>query len=195
MAAEDRLSVLQCGWKGDSDGLLSDKWQECGKTKKKVIGIKKLRLYLETTAFNYYFDENRAGYESTVKLFEAISAGEYEGYSSVHVMEELKRAQEPKRSNMLALVEKHRIRILTNDARIVTLAELYIANGIIPATHRLDSLHIASASVYALDCVVSYNFQHINRAKTKILTAHMNREAGYNSVVICTSEEVFDDGL
>ena len=75
------------------------------------------------------------------------------------------------------------------------LSELYIENKVIPATYRLDSSHIAMASVYNLDCVVSYNFTHINRAKTKILTARINHEAGYNSVVICTSKEVLDDGL
>ena len=160
-----------------------------------MIKIKKLRLYLETTTFNYYFDADRNGHEDTISLFEAIGAGEYEGYASIHVTSELKRTQEPKRSRMLALVEQYGIRLLRNDARVTTLARLYIANGIMTAIHRLDSLHIATASVHNLDCVVSYNFEHINRAKTKILTAHVNRGAGYNSVVICTSKEVFDDGL
>ena len=159
-----------------------------------MIEINKLRLYLETSAFNYYFDD-REGHEDTVRLFEAIGAGEYEGYASIHVMDELKRAQEPKRSNMLALIEKYGIRVLRNNTRIDALAELYIENGILSATHLLDSTHIAVASVHNLDCVVSYNFEHINRAKTKILTAHVNRGAGYNSVVICTSKEVLGDGL
>ena len=116
-------------------------------------------------------------------------------YASVHVMNELKRTEEPKRSNMLALVEKYGIRILGDDARIDTLAELYIENGVIPAAYRLDSSHIAAASVYDLDCIVSYNFAHINRAKTKILTPQVNRELEYNAVLICTSKEVLDDGL
>jgi len=150
---------------------------------------------METTAFNYYFDEDRDGHEDTVKLFEAIGAGKYEGYASVHVMSELKKTQEPKRSNMLALVDKYDIKVLRDDMRIVTLSELYIENGIIPVSYRLDSSHIAAASVYNLDCIVSYNFEHINRAKSKILTAQVNREAGYNAVLICTSKEVLDDGL
>ena len=160
-----------------------------------MIGINKLRLYLETTAFNYYFDKERDGHEDTVKLFEAIGAGEYEGYASVHVMYELKRTEEPKRSNMLALIEKYGISILSDDVRSDALAELYIENGIVSVNHRLDSTHIAVASVHNLDCVVSYNFQHINRAKTKILTAHVNRGAGYNSIVICTAKEVLDDDV
>jgi predicted nucleic acid-binding protein len=155
-----------------------------------MIGIEKLRLYLETTVFNYYFDVERSGHEDTVRLFEAIGAGEYEGYTSMYVTGELKRAQEPKRSNMLALVEKYGIKALDDDTRTIRLAELYIENKIIPAAHRLDSIHIAVASVHNLDCIVSYNFAHINRAKTKILTARINHEAGYNGVVICTSKEV-----
>lgn len=40
--------------------------------------IGKLKLYLETTVFNYYFDEDRAGHEDVLKLFEAIRAEKYE---------------------------------------------------------------------------------------------------------------------
>ena len=163
------------------------------KNNKEMVRIKKIRLYLETTVFNYYFDEDREGHQDTVRLFEAIGAGEYEGYASIYVMDELKRTQEPKRSKMLALVEKYGIISLNNNTQTITLAELYVESGIIPATYRYDSSHIAIASVYDLDCVVSYNFTHINRSKTKILTAHANREAGYNAVVICTSKEVLDD--
>ena len=66
-------------------------------------------------------------------------------------------------------------------------------NGIIPASYRFDSMHIAVASVYEVDCIVSYNFKHINRAKTKILTAAVNHEEGYNGVVIYAAKEVLDD--
>jgi predicted nucleic acid-binding protein len=162
---------------------------------KGMIGIRKLRLYLETTVFNYYFDVDRDGHEDTVRLFEAIGAGEYEGYASEYVMGELKRTKEPKRDKMLALVEKYGIKILSDDARAFGLTELYIKNGIIPKTHRLDSTHIAMASVYGLDCIVSYNFKHINRSKTKILSVRINREAGFGGIVICTSKEVLDDEI
>ena len=52
---------------------------------------------------------------------------------------------------------------------------------------------IAIASVHGLDCVLSYNFQHINKLKTKILTERVNRAEGYKGIVICTSREVLDD--
>ena len=50
-----------------------------------MIDIKKLRLYLETTVFNYYFDINREGDYDTIKLFEAIGTGLHEGYTSEYL--------------------------------------------------------------------------------------------------------------
>ncbi|MDR1741754.1 MAG: hypothetical protein LBR38_07950 [Synergistaceae bacterium] len=44
------------------------------------------------------------------------------------------------------------------------------------------------------DIIVSYNFQHINRQKTKKLTSEVNRREGYGGVVICTAEEVLNYG-
>ena len=67
--------------------------------------IEKLRLYLETTVFNYYFDEDRPGHEDVLMLFEAIQSGRFEVYTSDLVVRELEKAQEPKRSQMLSLIE------------------------------------------------------------------------------------------
>ena len=73
--------------------------------------IGKLRLYLETTVFNYYFDTDRDGHEDVVRLFEAIGAGRYEGYASWYVTDELREAPEPKRSAMLSLIEQYGIAV------------------------------------------------------------------------------------
>ena len=73
------------------------------------------------------------------------------------------------------------------------LADLYVTNGVIPPSHLADSGHIAMASAYELDCIVSYNFAHINRAKTRNLTAITNRQEGYDAVRICTAKEVLSD--
>ena len=46
----------------------------------------KLKLYLETTVFNYYFDDDREGHENVLELFEAIKAGKFEAYTSELVL-------------------------------------------------------------------------------------------------------------
>ena len=155
-----------------------------------MVAIEPLRVYLETTVFNYYFDVGRDGREDVVRLFEAIRAGQIEGYASTFVMDELKRAPEPKRSNMIALTDKYGVIILEPTPSAVRLSNLYISNHVISSSHLYDSTHIAMASAYELDCVVSYNFAHINRDKTRNLTAIINRQEGYDGVRICTAKEV-----
>ena len=102
-------------------------------------------------------------------------------------------ASEPKRSNMLNLVERYGVIILAKSSEAEYLSELYIRAGIIPFSHPVDSLHIAIASVYKLDCIVSYNFAHINRDRTRIRTTNINNDAGYGGIIICTAKEVFSD--
>ena len=155
-----------------------------------MIIIEKLRLYLETTVFNYYFDEDRSGHEDVLRLFEAIRSGRFEVYTSDLVVRELEKAQEPKRSKMLSLIEDHKPKILENSSKVKHLGQLYIEKGVIPASHLFDSLHVAIASVYELDCIVSYNFHHINRNKTRFMTASINKEEGYSGIMIVTAEEV-----
>ena len=153
----------------------------------------KLHLYLETTVFNYYFDNDREGHGDVARLLESIGSGQFAGYASEYVLDELRAASEPKRSNMLALIERYGIITLANSPTAEYLANLYIQAGVIPASHPVDSLHIATASVYRLDCVVSYNFAHINRNKTRIKTTNINNDAGYGGVIICTAKEVLSD--
>ena len=55
--------------------------------------MRKQRIYLETTLFNHYFDEDRGlAHRSTVTLFKEIAAGKYEAFTSDYVTDELERA-------------------------------------------------------------------------------------------------------
>lgn len=149
-----------------------------------------MKLYLETTVFNYYFDRDREGHEDVVTLLEAVGSGKYEGYTSEYVVQELEKAPEPKRSRMIALIDRHGITILPIVLEVTRLAKLYIEEKVIPAAYRFDSAHVATASVYELDCIVSYNFQHINRDRTRRRTAEIKQREGYQEIAICTAGEV-----
>jgi hypothetical protein len=59
-----------------------------------------LKLYLETTVFNYYIDTERDGHGDVIRLFEYIRAEKHKAYTSEYVEIELQKAQEPKRSAM-----------------------------------------------------------------------------------------------
>ena len=153
----------------------------------------KLRMYFETTMFNYYLDAERDGHADTVRLFEAIRAGKHEAYTSGYAIEELLHASEPKRGQMMALIDVYGITTLDITEDSNALASLYVLEGVVPMRFRLDGAHIAIASIHGLDCILSYNFQHINRVKTKLLAERINHRSGYLSPVICTAKEVLED--
>jgi hypothetical protein len=128
-----------------------------------------------------------------MRLFEEIRTGNFEAYTSGYVIRELEATKAPKRENMLSLVKDYGVYALKITKESDQLADLYVAEGIIPARFRNDAAHIAISSISGLDCVLSYNFKHINRFKTKLLTAKINHARGYNNVMICTAKEVLDD--
>ena len=152
------------------------------------------KIYLETTLFNYYFDEDRGfAHAGTIKLFTDISAGKYEAYTSRFVIDELNNAPEAKREKMLNLISKYDILILETSEEAVRIVNLYIYEKIIPQKYRTDGLHIAIATVNDLDMIISMNFEHIVKRKTKIGTASINALNGYRIVEIYSPMEVIEN--
>jgi hypothetical protein len=80
-----------------------------------------------------------------------------------------------------------------NNDEVIRMANVYIQNEIIPEKKYLDACHIAIASVHHLDYIISLNFKHINKLKTKRLVDAINVLQGYNSIGIYSPMEVIDD--
>ena len=157
--------------------------------------MKKLKIYLETTIFNFYFatdsDEKR---DAALILFDEIKQQKYEVYTSISVIRELEQDLEPKKSKMLNLIEEYNIMVVddsTND-NVKNLALKYVEEKIIPEKYATDAIHIAVASVYDLDMIISYNFNHIVKEKTRNFTALINATLGYKTIKINSPLEVVE---
>ena len=153
--------------------------------------MSKQKIFIETTLFNRYYDTDRDGHRETVMLFEAIGKGVHEGYTSTDVINELEDAEEDKRIKMLTLIEKYGIYVLKANYEVDNLANVYIEHKVIPLKYFLDAAHIANATVNNLDSIMSFNFKHINKKKTKIMTKEINLSMGYKEIKICTPKDVF----
>ena len=151
------------------------------------------KIYLETTIFNHYFDSDREAHAATVKLFGEIRAGLFEAYTSLYVVDELNKAREPKKTKMLGLIGECGIQVLNFSDEARKLAGIYANEGIIPAKYQYDGLHIAYATVYDMDYILSLNFKHINRLKTKIMTNLINIREGYKQIIVVSPMEVIGD--
>ena len=102
--------------------------------------MRKQKIYLETTMFNYYFDEDRGiAHGSTVRLFNDIMDGRYEAYTSLYVVNELSNTKGEKREKMLGLIAKYDILVLEPTNEAVMIANRYVKDEIIPQKYRTDA--------------------------------------------------------
>lgn len=150
---------------------------------------KKLKFYLDTTIPNYIFaEELPEKMRLTKNLFRKIREGKYEAYISDVVVEELKQAEEPKRSKLLAQVENMERLPLTPEAR--DLAEEYVRHRVISKNYLGDARHVAIATVYNIDALVSWNYGHlVNINKIRRINI-VNEIMGYRHIEIISPEEV-----
>jgi len=153
--------------------------------------MKKLKYYIETSVFNFVFaDDEPSRRNLTNHLFQKVQRDNVEIYVSEVVIAEINNAPEDVRNKLLSLIEKYRPYVIPVDEEAKFLANKYIAEGIIPEKFIADALHIAVTSVNDLDVIISWNFKHIVKLKTKIEANGVNKLLGYREIEICTPEEV-----
>ena len=153
--------------------------------------MKKLRLYLETSVINFAIDNRNPRERAvTLQLFDEIKKGEHEAFVSEAVIAEIDKAPEEIAVKLRDVIKQLNPEELAITQETQTLADKYIEERIIPAKYKGDALHIAAASVNDLDIIISWNFEHIVKHKTRVEVAGINILMGYKSIDICTPQEV-----
>lgn len=151
--------------------------------------MKLLKVYFETQVFNFAFaDDFPVEKDITLKLFNKIK--DYEAYISEIVIREISRAPEFKKKQLFNLINKYEFKELEFDRESEELAKWYIKEGVIPEKYEEDAFHIAIASVNNLDVLISWNFSHIVKLKTKMRVVGINRMLGYKEIEIVSPWEV-----
>lgn len=85
------------------------------------------------------------------------------------------------------------IRELVIDSEMETLAAKLVAEGGVPAHAEVDALHVAIATVQAVDLFLTWNCRHINNAETKPIIRSICAVAGYTCPEICTPQELLSE--
>jgi len=151
------------------------------------------KIYLETSVLNFIFADDAPDKKAdTLRLFEEIGEGKFRPFTSIYVTEEIDNASENKKRGMYGLIIDHDVDILQKTDEIKRLADLYVEEGIIPKKYAADALHIAAATVNDLDIIVSWNFRHIVKRKTVIMTESVNLRNGYKKMEIYSPSQVIE---
>jgi len=144
---------------------------------------RKVKLYLDTSIPNAYFDANSPYRQEITKQFWS-KLGDYQVFVSELTIREINATQnEELRGKLLELI-KDCERLSARGEEVRRLAEEYVLRGIIPVNYITDAIHIAVAVINALDVLVSWNYQHIVKLKTKRGVNAINVLLGYNPIEI-----------
>lgn len=155
--------------------------------------MKKIKYYLDTTIFNFVFAEGDTEKKDiTVKLFKDLPSISNGIYISDEVIREINRAPEPRKSQLIGQLEETNPLLLEVDIEAEELAARYVKEGIIPERYRSDAVHIAIAVINGIEVIVSWNFEHIVKLKTRVMVNGINRLLGYHEIEICSPEEVIE---
>jgi hypothetical protein len=130
----------------------------------------KSRIYIDTSVVGGYYDEEFK--EATRALFERLKNQEIIFIISDLLELELTDAP-PRVRELLTKFPTAQFEFVSITEDVFKLADTYIDEKVVGKTSLEDCRHIAMATVYRADVLVSWNFKHI---------VNLDRIKGYNSV-------------
>jgi predicted nucleic acid-binding protein len=83
--------------------------------------------------------------------------------------------------------------LLEVNERVQSLAVQFLTKSNLPAKAADDALHIAIATFYGLDYLLTWNCKHIANAQIQKKLTQIGIEAGYELPTICTPYELMGD--
>lgn len=152
---------------------------------------KQLKLYLDTSVPSFLFAADSPDRQEITKRFfeKAKGSSKYRLYVSDVTIREIRATPDLEKRNQLSSVVADLPNLQITD-QAEELAERYLKEGIIPAKYYDDALHLAIATVEDMDVVLSWNFNHIVKLKTKQGITGLNTLLGYRALDIISPEEL-----
>lgn len=138
----------------------------------------KKSVYLDTTIFSYYVDEREAlgVHIKRTKDWWNNERRFYDLYISNFVTEELKAKSFPNQVGAIKLTKG--VQVLEPIGQIDKIVEIYLKNKLMPQKDTRDALHLAFASVYKIDILLTWNCAHLANVNKKEHIKNINAALG-----------------
>jgi predicted nucleic acid-binding protein len=151
-------------------------------------------IYIETTIPSYYFNTRKDAELQVLSKWtrEWWDEKRHEAslVTSTAVLEELSRGNHPFKAEKLALLEK--IPLLPTSQQVIDVAHVYVARKAMPNDPKGDALHLAFASVYKCDMLVSWNCRHIVNYQKAGYLKQLNTELRLGVPMLVTPMELLN---
>jgi hypothetical protein len=147
-------------------------------------------LYLDTSVVGGCFDDEWK--EATRELFRQAVLGLYRLVTSVVTARELADAPAMARQQFSStFTDPTQVHALTVEAE--SLAQSYLAAGVVTPKYADDARHVAIATVSGLTVIVSWNFHHLVNVRREARFNAVNLLQGYPSVRIVSPLELIHE--
>ncbi|MBF0315561.1 MAG: type II toxin-antitoxin system VapC family toxin [Oligoflexia bacterium] len=156
---------------------------------------KRLSVYIETSVISYYANQLSrdivlAGKQQTTRDWWENVLPKLKVYVSPYVLAEISKGT-PKEVEMRKSAVMH-FEVLEEIPDVVSLAKGYLKKMSIPRKSEIDAYHLAIATIYNLDFIVSWNCKHIANAFMIKQIQKINGEFNLSSPLICVPTEMME---
>lgn len=152
--------------------------------------------YIETTIPSYYVARpstsllQAARQSNTCAWWDAGCSG-FDLFVSQETLDETGKGESAMADDRLALIRD--LPVLEVSETAAALTKTLLAKGLVPTKAASDAIHIAVASVHAMDYLVTWNFKHIANPFIRNRLRDVVCESGFRLPVICTPEELLNN--
>ena len=116
----------------------------------------------------------------------------FELMTSAAVIGELRKGTSEKTSARIALLDD--IEILTITDEIIEIAHIYIEKFVMPKDPQGDALHLAIASYYKIDILLTWNCRHLANANKFNHIRRVNYKIGLSTPILATPLNYLNGG-
>ncbi len=158
------------------------------------LGLMKPKVYIETSIPSFYH-ETRTSPEAVARRnwtqeWWNTKREEYDVCTSQAVVNELQRGDYNKQKKEECLELLRPIELLLIESEIALVVDTYIKHKIMPADAGGDALHLAIASWYKCDILLTWNCKHIANARKIPHIRHINTMLGLHIPQLITPLEL-----
>lgn len=150
-------------------------------------------VYLESSVISYLTSRpNRdviiAGRQAITLDWWENQRHQFELRISVLVEEEIGKGDSSAAQQRFEKVADIESLLISDEA--IRIADLLLAEKVVPKGSEEDALHIGIAASQGVDFLLTWNFKHINNAETKNAITRLVESAGYVCPQLCSPEEL-----
>ena len=151
----------------------------------------KKSVYLDSTIFSFYYDErpNSLSRKDITVNWWQTQRNFYDIYTSFFVLKEVGNPVYPNWEKIAELANQ--VPILESTPEIQGIVTIYLDNKLMPSDDFGDAAHLAIASYYSIDFLMTWNCTHLANANKIEHIRRINTRLGLISPELITPEQLF----